>query len=73
MHAVCTNKMSEEPLYLNLNPVFSLWPKPLLADEYCLQDKVWVIKEGTVKRYLMNHIDKTDVKNYRIQGFLRQA
>ena len=66
-----SSTMDEEPLYLNLNPVFSIWSKPLLQDEYTLRDGNWVIEKGCHKRYIMAHLDQTDIKNYRL-GFLRK-
>lgn len=63
--------MDEEPLYLNLNPIFSIWPEPLLKDEYKLVDGNWVIEKGCHKRYIMPYHDKNSIEPYRIFSVFR--
>lgn len=62
----------EQPDYQNLNPIFSMWPEPLLAARYNRANDEWQIETGCVRRYIMAHLDQTDIKKYCLDSFFKK-
>ena len=61
----------EKPFVLRYNPVFSIWPKPLLVSEYKPSNKTWVIEQAPVKLYITGDCDIFDPKTYCIESVLK--
>ena len=56
----------QAPSCFVLNPVCSIWKKPLLKARYRSTNNTWEIEQGCHTRYIMQHLDKTNIKTYRL-------
>lgn len=61
----------EKPFVLRYNPIFSIWPAPLLHTTYRKQNNTWVIEKDCAKLYITGDHDISDIKTYCISSVLQ--
>lgn len=61
------------PFCFFLNPICSIWKEPLLKARYHYQNQEWQIEQGCHTRYIMKHLDQTDIRTYRLEDKLRNT
>ena len=59
-------EQKEVPYCFYLNPICSIWKEPLLKARYYCDDQGWKIERGCHRRYIMAHLDHSDIKTYRL-------